>query len=157
MLPLRSCACNRTQGVTPFTLADRYNVVEGPKGRIYTFTVISSTPSPGRCADTSLYKLELWSSLACRSAVAQAYINGRQVAVSYDNTFGVWKVTNVGLNATLPGPAVVGTIGIELYRNGPCPTLATLCTGRQDGQCIYSMFDISKTCCPVGYNIVIVG
>ena len=147
--PFPFCKCNKTAGITPFSLSPNTVVSQGKDGLIYTWTVESADPidpsSP--CAATTLYKAEFWSNANCYRAVRRAYINGKAVSPSWDPVNSIWKVTNIKFGASDPEPGAVGTIGFELSSSGPCPTLEALC---HNGNCIYSLFDVSKTCCPGG-------
>lgn len=91
--------------------------------------------------------MEFYSSPTCKRAVYKAYINGRAVIPGWDDKTGVTKVTSIGFSA-LPAPGIVGTIGLELESNGPCPTLRSLCRG--SSTCQWAAFDMSKLCCPLG-------
>ena len=93
-----------------------------------------------------LYKAEFWSNRNCLRAVRRAYINGVPVSPSWDPVNAVWKITNIQTSAA---GQTVGTLGFELDANGPCPTLNSLCY-KSRGFCQYSLFDTSKTCCPIG-------
>ena len=148
--PVPFCKCNKTAGVTPFSLAPATVTSKGTLGSIYTWTVLSSTPIDPKspCANTLLYKAEIWSNPNCVRAVRRAYINGQAVSPSWDPVNAVWKVTNIKMSA-LKNPGPVGTIGFELDANGPCPTLNSLCHN-VNGICEYALFDASKTCCPEG-------
>ena len=148
--PFPFCNCNRTVGITAFSLDPSTTVTAGKDGPIYTWTVLSAPPvdPSSKCAATTLFKAEFWSSLSCFRAVKRAYINGKAVAPTWDSTYGVWKITSVNF-AQSEVPGAVGTIGLELSATGSCPTLETLCNG-SGGTCTYSLFDASKTCCPGG-------
>ncbi|GAX74690.1 hypothetical protein CEUSTIGMA_g2138.t1 [Chlamydomonas eustigma] len=149
--PFPYCKCIRTPGITPFSLSKTVGVLPLAGGNtLYTFTVLSnhSIDPSSPCANTTLYKTEFWSSLTCYRAVSEAYINGRKVSPSWDSTYGVWKITDIGFAAPAV-PGTVGTLGIVLSGSGTCPTLTQLCSPH-DGICQYAMFDESKKCCPTG-------
>lgn len=137
--------------MTPFSLDPTPTTSRGQYGTIYTFRVLSNTPidpsSP--CANTTLYKVEFWSNAACQSAMRRTYINSRVSSPSWDQVYNVYKVLNIGFSpAALPGTQV-GTIGIELESTGTCPTLQRFCRLDANGNCVASLFDYSKTCCPL--------
>lgn len=164
--PFPFCKCNKTAGVTPFSLAPNVVVSNGTIGPIYTWTVISNPPIDpnGPCASTNLlFKAEFWSNLNCYRAVRRAFINNQAVSPSWDPVNAVWKVTNINIAASeisaisatgqktkvYTSKSTVGTIGFELDPYGPCPTLNSLCHN-SNGNCDYRLFDTSKKCCPGG-------
>jgi hypothetical protein len=57
----------------------------------------------------------------------------------------VLKITNVGFEGARAPGVVVGSVGVELDPNGPCPTLRALC----GGACAVALFDASFRCCPL--------
>lgn len=150
-LPFPYCRCDRTAGVSPYSLMNNVAVSKKGANNVYTFQINVSTPiNPSSvCGTSDLYKVEFWSGPECRKAVKNAYINGIKVSPMYDVATGVWRVANLRMEAAT---AMGETIGLELDIASACPTLSKL-ANKKGGNAVYSMFNTKRDCCPVGYNI----
>ena len=95
-------------------------------------------PDPNPCT-----QVEWWSMDTCRGSVVAAYINKSKYPVTWDQG-GTFRLTKLGFRAS-DLAASSKQLCIELRQGSPCDTIDKFCNKRQ---CIYSLFDQSKSCCP---------
>lgn len=147
-IPFPFCVCNTTAGVTPYSLGTFQAVTNSATGSIYTFPIVSKPviDPKSKCATKSISKVEFWTKPECIGSVKSAWVNKMPVPVSFDKTKGTWKII---FPAALTSSAT--SISFRLGATTACPSLQTLCNSPSDDSCIYSIFDASTKCCPLGF------